>query len=65
MNTKRKKKRIEFQADESITDKFDKVIEEAGYNRAEVFTRFMNNVIQNPPELQIQSALSESPLPKK
>lgn len=65
MRTKRKKKRIEFQADESITDRFDKVIEEAGYNRAEVFIRFMNNVSENPAELQIQKALAESQLPKK
>ena len=64
MSTKRKKKRIEFQADETITDRFDKVIEEAGYNRAEVFTRFMNNVIQNPPEIQIQAALAESQITK-
>lgn len=58
-------KRVEFKAKKFIVDEFDKVLRKAGYNRSEVLTRFMNNVITNPAELQIQKALAESQLPKK
>lgn len=58
-------KRVEFKTKKFIVDEFDKVLKKAGYNRSEVLTRFMNNVITNPAELQIQKALAESQLPIK
>lgn len=65
MENLQEEKRLEFKAKKFIVDEFDKVLKKAGYNRSEVLTRFMNNVINNPAELQIQSALAESKLEKK
>jgi hypothetical protein len=58
--SKEEEKRIEFKSKKRIIDKFDEVLQEAGYNRAEVFTRFMNKVIENPAEARIENALAES-----